>query len=128
MAHGLFADDRKIVVANERFAKGGYEGMQTLFERNAVPRAVICAYDYMAIGAIRCICDMGLSVPSDVAVIGMDNIPETDYFIPSISSIDYGNSIRAKALAKGIVDKINGLEPKVFDVDEVLVLRESSKL
>ena len=125
--HGLSVDENKIVIIDERFAKGGYEAMKSFFDRNVLPRAVICAYDYMAMGAIRCISDMGLSVPEDIAIIGMDNIPETEYFIPSISSIDYGNFERARALAKGIVDKINGRTPTVVTVDESLVLRESSK-
>lgn len=126
--HGLNVDENKISITDERFAKGGYEAMQYLLNRRAIPRAVICAYDYMAMGAIRCISDMGLSVPDDIAVIGMDNISETEYFIPSISSIDYGNSERARALAKGIVDKINGCTPTVVTVNESLVLRESSKI
>ncbi len=125
--HGLSVDENKIAITNERFTKGGYEAMRSFFDRNVLPRAVICAYDYMAMGAIRCVSERGLSVPRDIAVIGMDNIREAEYFIPSISSIDYGNGERARALAKGILDKINGRTPTVVTVDESLVLRESSK-
>ena len=33
----------------------------------------------MAIGAIQALIDSGLSVPQDVAVVGMDDIPLLDY-------------------------------------------------
>ena len=126
--NGLEVKDGYICVSDARFEKGGYIAAERIFSGDTFPRAIICAYDYMAMGAIRYLHDKGLSVPADVKVIGMDNAPETEYFVPSISSIEYGNSARARALALGIVEKIHGGEPSVRIVDEELVLRESTGL
>lgn len=81
--------DHRIAVSQKRFEAGGYDAMAQLLDRAEPPRAVICGYDYMAIGAIRCIYDRGLSVPEDIAVMGMDDLYEAKYLNPPLSSIDY---------------------------------------
>lgn len=50
--------------------------------------AVICAYDYMAIGAMKCILDHDRKIPEDIAVIGINNIPECEYLNRPLASID----------------------------------------
>lgn len=80
-------DESLLSVTDKRFEEGGYDAMQKLFESGNVPEAVICAYDYMAIGAMRCILDHGLKIPEDIAVIGMNNIPECEYLNPPLASI-----------------------------------------
>lgn len=86
---GYPVPDHRITVSQKRFEAGGYEAMAQLLDRAEPPRAVICGYDYMAIGAIRCIYDRGLSVPEDIAVMGMDDLYEAKYLNPPLSSIDY---------------------------------------
>ena len=76
-------------ISEHRFETGGYEAFESYLESGHIPRAIICAYDYMAIGAIRCACEHGLNVPDDVAIIGMDNIPENCYLNPPLASIDF---------------------------------------
>ena len=96
------ADERYIAVSKKRFEEGGYEGMKMLIEADRVPRALICGYDNMAFGAIRCLRDHGYSVPYDVAVIGFDDNTESKYLAPSLSSID----IKRKECAVAAVETI----------------------
>jgi DNA-binding LacI/PurR family transcriptional regulator len=83
----------------------------------------------MAIGAMRCFMDNGLSVPGDVAVIGMDNIPECCYLNPPLSSIDPKTEQACKAAADAIVAKLKGLPTtNTVTVEGILNLRESSEI
>ncbi len=84
----LSVNEDYISVASTRFEDGGYEAMERLFEKKTVPRAVFCGYDYLAIGAMKCIKDHGLSVPDDIAVVGKDEVYESAFVSPSLSSID----------------------------------------
>lgn len=102
LENGISSDDKYISITEERFEKGGYIAMQKLFDNGNVPRAVICAYDYMAIGAIRCVFDNGLRVPDDVAVVGFDDIPESEFLNPPLASIATGTD----ALCKNITEKL----------------------
>ena len=82
-------NDSHIAISDTGFEDGGYEAMSRLLSCKTPPRAVVCAYNYMAIGAMRCLKDRHLSVPDDVAILGMDDIPEIAYLTPSLSTIAY---------------------------------------
>ena len=97
-----------VIVIEERFEKGGYLGMEQLLQHSDRPQAVICAYDHMAIGAMKRLSEAGLSVPGDMLLAGMDNIPESAYLIPSLTSVDFGNEAICRQAAQNVVDLLNG--------------------
>ena len=97
-----------IAVDHQRFEAGGYACMEQLLAGKTYPRAVICAYDYLAVGAMKCLADRGLCVPQDVAIVGMDNIPEASYLVPGLSSVDFCMDEICRQAAGGIVDLLNG--------------------
>lgn len=71
-----------------RFEKAGEDGISQLLERQPDTTAVICAYDSIAYGAIRQLKAVGLQVPQDVSVIGIDNISTSEYTKPTLTTID----------------------------------------
>ena len=97
-----------IAAGEKRFEAGGYEAMERLLSQAPPPRAVLCAYDYLAIGAIRCAYDRGLSVPEDVAVLGMDDLHEAAYLNPPLSSVDYPIGRASELAAEALLAELNG--------------------
>jgi DNA-binding LacI/PurR family transcriptional regulator len=65
----------------------GYDAMMKLLKINRPPRGVFIVNDEMAIGAIKAIKDFGLSVPGDIAVVGMDGMPFMEYFDPPLTTV-----------------------------------------
>jgi LacI family transcriptional regulator len=59
--------------------KGGYTAAQKLLTSPTPPTALFCANDYIAIGAMKALRDMGLRVPEDVSVLGFDDSEMLDY-------------------------------------------------
>ncbi len=118
-----------IFITKKRFEEGGYYAMEKLFEKNKLPRAIICAYDNMAIGAMRCIFDKGLKIPADIAVLGMDNNVEAKYINPQLSSIDYGVELACRTATKELMNKITDkpVKYKIFIPCE-LNLKESTNI
>lgn len=51
------------------------------------PTALFCMSDAIAIGAIRAICDAGLSVPGDISIAGFDNIEIGAYLNPALTTV-----------------------------------------
>jgi LacI family transcriptional regulator len=43
------------------------------------PEAIFCHSDDVALGVYRGLCDLSLKVPEDVALVGCDGIPDTEY-------------------------------------------------
>lgn len=112
-----------VIISHERFETGGYLAMQQLLSRETVPQAVICAYDHMAIGAIKAIAEQGLSIPGDIAIMGMDNIPSAEFLTPGLSSVDFRTEEVCQRAAEAIVDMLSG-KP----VESELLLQAELKL
>lgn len=86
--------------------EGGYLSMKYLLRQNL--DAVMCASDMMAIGALDAIIDAGLKVPEDIAVIGFDNIPESENFEPALTTVAQDIYGLGEAAAKGIIGLLEG--------------------
>ena len=119
-ALGLRVCDQWVQTADQRFAPGGYEAMEKILCASKLPRAIVCAYDYMAMGAIRCLADHGLRVPEDVAILGFDDIPEAKFYNPPLSSVSASTeqvcALAVEAIEKQLagmpVDRQQQLQPK----------------
>lgn len=126
---GFPVPPHRIAAGQARFEAGGYAAMERLLEAGTPPRAVLCAYDYLAIGAIRCIYDRGLSVPEDVAVLGMDDLSEAKYLNPPLSSIDYPLADACELAAEALRAELMGLTHRQQEVITAqLHLRRSTEV
>lgn len=69
--------------------RDGAEAMHHLLAATsfAPPDAVFCANDLLAQGAMRALHDGGFRIPHDIAVVGFDDIDESGYSIPSLTTI-----------------------------------------
>ena len=112
-----------------RFEECGYAGALELMERKALPRAIFCAYDRIAVGAIRAFADKGVRVPEDVAVFSVDDAPGSRYSTPSITSIGYPMDETCRFVAEALMAFIKG-EPfeAGLEVKPVPICRESSRI
>ena len=127
--HGIALDETYASISDQRFEEGGYRAMQALFDADRVPRAVICSYDNMAIGAVRCIRDHGLSVPDDVAVLGMDNIKQAPYLHPPLASISSNTEELCRLAAQAVLAQIYGESvPRQQEVKAQFCLRQSFEI
>lgn len=92
------------------------------------PRAVLCAYDSMAIGAMRCARDHGIRIPEDMAFIGMDNLPETQYLEPPLASVEMHTDEICREAVRILMERINGGDAEVCIVPSAFVLRASAEI
>lgn len=81
-----------VIHSEKRFEEAGYDCAKQFLLMKKMPTAVIAAYDDIAIGFINALKKSGLSVPDDVSVIGMDNIPQAKYLDVPLTTVDYGIS------------------------------------
>ena len=74
-------------IAQNRGEEGGYLRMKEILSLVDLPDAIYASYDQMAIGAIHAIHESGLRVPTDIAVIGFDNTPTSQYIAGGLTTI-----------------------------------------
>ena len=67
--------------------EGGAKAMNALLDLSQRPTAVFCANDVMAIGALDAAYSRGLSVPHDLAVVGVDDIDAAALLRPGLTTI-----------------------------------------
>jgi DNA-binding LacI/PurR family transcriptional regulator len=127
--HGLKADDR--LVFNREFTPAfatlAFDQLLSL-SPSARPTAVVCATDMMAIAVMEAARRAGLSIPSDLAVAGVDNSPEAATASPPLTTIHspfYEMGARAgEILCKLHDDPRSG--PAEVLLEPQLIVREST--
>jgi DNA-binding LacI/PurR family transcriptional regulator len=70
---------------------------------------IFCVTDTVAIGVLRGLADAGVRVPSGVKVIGFDNVEESAFTVPSLSSIDPDHERMARTAVSLLVRRIEGV-------------------
>ena len=74
------------VVHGDWSARSAHELVMNL-PRDRLGTAIVAANDQMALGAMHALHARGLQVPRDLSVTGVDDTPESAYFVPSLTTI-----------------------------------------
>lgn len=130
-AAGLSVDPAWLVaVRTPTFhADQGAYVMQRLLSLDNKPHAVFCFNDPIAFGAMKVLLEKGYRIPDDVAVIGVDDIVESRYFNPSLSTIAIDRQRIGMLAVDLLIDRISGRRngpPEYFEVPFTLVPRTST--
>ena len=88
-----------------------------------LPEAIVCANDRMAFAVCNVLSRHGIRVPQDVAVTGFDGIPETNFMIPSITTIVCDAVGIAKKTAEVILqnDSLKDIEGTFWGVPKLSI-------
>ncbi|MFD5224333.1 LacI family DNA-binding transcriptional regulator [Microbacterium sp. NPDC058342] len=84
----------------------GYDAALPLLRAADRPQAIIAANDLIGIGALRAAEDLGLSVPEDLAVTGIDDTPLASVVRPGLTSVDMGAADRGRVAAELLLARI----------------------
>lgn len=122
--------DTELMRAGDYRISGGERAMVELLNLRPYPTAVIAANDLTAIGALRALHARGLSVPSDVSVVGFDDIELADLFQPPLTTV----KLPRQQLARQLFKALEGLQSDAqslgtqYEVAGSLVVRKSTAM
>ncbi|MDO4546527.1 MAG: substrate-binding domain-containing protein, partial [Clostridia bacterium] len=90
------------------------------------PTALICYNDLIALGAMKMLREMGMSVPGDIAVLGCDNLFFGPYLEPGLTSVD----LRAEEIANYAMNLLTQAQEKPLEAfgrmfESQLIIRRS---
>jgi LacI family transcriptional regulator len=114
-------------------AASGERGLLRLLTQRPDLDAVFACNDQMALGALRAAHAAGRRVPDDLAIVGYDDIPESAYFWPSLTTVRQ----RMTEVGRIAVQKLHAMietrqggdgnvDPTTILLTPELVMRESS--
>jgi LacI family transcriptional regulator len=94
----------------------------------STPDAIVCANDLLAVATMKVLARRGLTVPGDVALIGMDDTDIAELMTPSITSVNLGSVTRAREAATLLIRRLADPTAPVTQVviAPTLTIRESS--
>jgi DNA-binding LacI/PurR family transcriptional regulator len=89
---------------------------------------VFALNDLLALGAIRALAAHGVRIPEDVAVAGFDNIDESGYSSPTLTTVDAGRVQIARTAVELLVRRMAGDDsaPEEIVAPYELHVREST--
>lgn len=130
---GLPVEPRYMLAGRGTY-ESGYTAMKGYIEQKDknMATAFFCQNDVAAIGAIRALNEYGLSVPGDVSLIGYDNIQESLYSRPALTTIGACMDTLVARLQEILTAKINNecnelvqelITPELILRDSVAVLK-----
>jgi LacI family transcriptional regulator len=91
------------------------------------PTAIVCHNDLCALGVMLGLSDRGITVGSDCAVIGFDNIPEAAHHRPTLTTIEIDGRHIGEEAARLLIRRIKtpGSPPESIVIPPRLVVRSS---
>jgi DNA-binding LacI/PurR family transcriptional regulator len=106
----------------------GYPVVQQLLATGKPFTALVAFNDISAIGAIRALQDANLRVPSDVSVIGFDDIKAAGFTLPRLTTIHQPLEDFGRIAGEHLIGRIHGTETlrQEIAVQPSLVVREST--
>jgi DNA-binding LacI/PurR family transcriptional regulator len=126
--HGLELADRRVFTTGRFTREMGEQSITEAGDALLGCDAIVCCSDLLAIGVLRGLKQAGVRVPEDIAVVGWDNIVDTEYVSPTLTSVAPDLDALAEQTIEALLDRIDGnREPaRTFVVPHTLMVRESS--
>src|SRR4029079_12887407 len=115
-------------------AASGERAMAELLDVSPRIDALFCSNDQMELGALGVLHREHLRVPQDIALVGFDNIPESEFFLPPLTTvyqqlIDIGRTAVEELFACIEAERTatNGKTPQEVRLLPSLIIRASSQ-
>ena len=133
---GLEAPARRIVQADWS-VDVGLQTMERLLEQAPEIDGVFASSDDIALGALTAAARAGRRIPEDLALVGFDNIPQSAYFQPPLTTIDQPLSRTGRVAVDLLLERIEhrqskddqagaGIEATGITLEPRLVVRSST--
>jgi LacI family transcriptional regulator len=126
---GLTAPPEYIRQGDSSF-ESGYRCTLELLDLPEPPTAIFAGNDWMALGAIEAIVSRGLSVPHDLAVVGVDDISQAAHTHPPLTTIRIPKREMARVATELLLRHIQGIdipeEPLKILICPHLMIRQST--
>jgi LacI family transcriptional regulator len=127
---GISFDPGLVAKTEGDYSRHGFFALDQLMASRVKPTAVLGDNDSIALGALHWCHKHNLRVPQDLAIMGFDNIPSSEFASPPLSTVNYN----VDAVSRMAVDRLMQLittgdhlpDPRVTMIDPELIIRGST--
>lgn len=123
--HGLLVAP-ELVIEGCYGEADGYSAMRELIASKVKFDAIFAVSDVLAMSAIRALQEKNIGVPSDVSVVGYDDIALAGYYNPPLTTVRQNLTMGGKILVDNLLEAFEGHKPELITLNPSLVVRASS--
>ncbi|KXU04974.1 LacI family DNA-binding transcriptional regulator [Streptococcus oralis] len=102
-----------------------YEFSVKKFENELLPDIIFVSGDEKVQGVIRACYEKNIKIPEDVAIVGFDNIPISQYYTPALTTIAPDYMGLAKEMIEGLLGLIKGVSFESKEIETRFIRRKS---
>ena len=118
------------IAESDHTMEGGMAAIERLVSAEPLPTAVACSNDMTAIGVLHGLYRTTLKVPSDISVVGFDDIHLAQFMLPPLTTVQMSCRLLATAAVQALRAGIEPGHPraaqKEWDIPTHLVVRQST--
>jgi LacI family transcriptional regulator len=120
--------DEALVVRGDFQYESGYQATRQLLSMDDPPTAIFACNDLMAIGAIRAALELGQQVPTDLSVVGFDDVPLASFANPVLTTIVQPKYEMGVIAATMLLERMRAPDtpPRQRVLDTSLLIRQST--
>ena len=104
-----------------------YKLVKELYEKEKFPEAFFISGDEKAVAVLKALNDLKISIPEEISVLGLDNIPISEFFSPALTTL----ALNYKKISERIYEKLNnmmnGIKENSEEIQGEIIERESVK-
>lgn len=111
----------------------GLQAIEMLFQQYPEMDAVFAANDQMALSVMQYACRKGIRIPRELGVVGFDNLPESEFYWPPLTTVEQNQYKVGEMAVEEIIkiieygwDEHEPVPPKTIMLAPTLVVRQSS--
>lgn len=120
--------EESLVYQGDWSASSGRKALLTFAEHGRLPEAVFAQNDRMALGVLHAARELGLRVPEQLAVIGVDDMPLASYFDPPLTTMRQDMPRIGREAARLLLERIHNPQSAISHIKLTaeLVVRQST--
>ena len=105
--------------------QSGYEAARALIGRGERFDAVFAASDLIAVGALRAFQEAGIAVPTDIAIVGYDDIGAASLVNPPLTTVVQDSLLAGETLVETLLKLVHGEPAESIVLPARLAIRAS---
>jgi len=106
---------------------GGADAVNRILADRGDTTAILCFSDILAMGVLNQLHQAGLSVPNDISVLGIENLPAAQHTYPALTSVRMGVEKMGELAADALANWLETHErPQPVELDVALMERSST--
>lgn len=86
----------------------GHAGTRQLLAKAEPPTVILCGNDVVALGALNAAAEQGVGVPTDVSIVGFDDLPSSSWALVQLTTVGYDLDAMSRGAIRLLVSRVDG--------------------